>query len=221
MKDREAALPYIGFLFDLDGVLIDSENEYTRIWEKIENEFPTGIENFPKVIKGCTLSKILSDNYPTEDLRQSVACRLHELEAEMHYDYLPYAKNFLEELAERHLPCVLVTSSDNKKMAHLWQQLPELENFFEYIVTGDQVVTSKPSPEGYLLGASKINRNPKNCVVFEDSLQGVMAGNNAGAFVVGIKGTIPEEKIAPHSHILINNFSELVLDDLIHILIKR
>ena len=204
-----------GFIFYLDGVLIDSEKEYSRIWSQINHEFPSGIENLEQVIKGCTLPKILNDHYPDKNTQNLVEARLHELENRMKYDYLPNAREFLEELKRRGLPVALVTSSDNQKMEHLWEELPEIRNYFDFIVTGDLVKTSKPSPEGYLLGASKIDRKPENCVVFEDSLQGVMAGNNAGSLVVGVIGTLPRETLAPYSHILINDFKEIDLDDLI------
>ena len=205
----------IGFLFDLDGVIIDSENEYSKIWAQINREFPTGVEDLEKNIKGGTLTKILNDHYDSEETRKSVANRLHELEGGMHYEYLPHAEEFLIFLKEQRYPTVLVTSSDNEKMNHLWEQLPHLKDYFNFIITGDLVKTSKPSPEGYLLGASKIACNPKRCVVFEDSLQGVMAGQNAGALVVGVVGTLPKEKLAPYSHILINSFDEIDFEDLI------
>lgn len=211
----------IGFLFDLDGVIIDSESEYTKIWARINREFPSGVEDLEYKIKGTTLPKILSENYDSEEIRQAVALRLHQLEDQMHYEYLPFAREFLTELSQRNLPCVLVTSSDNQKMIHLHEEIPELEKFFIHIITGDLVKTSKPSPEGYLLAASKIGILPQKCVVFEDSLQGVKAGGNAGAYVAGIAGTLPAQSLAPFSHIVINNFSELNLDELILILQNR
>ncbi|MCH5234341.1 MAG: HAD family phosphatase [Muribaculaceae bacterium] len=211
----------IGFLFDLDGVIIDSESQYSKIWRQINLEFPTGVENLEQVIKGCTLSKILNDHFETEETRTKVSKRLHELEDQMHYEYLPFAREFLVELKKRNLPCVLVTSSDNQKMRHLRDEIEELTDFFDFIVTGDLVKTSKPSPEGYLLGASKLNIPPQKCVVFEDSMQGVMAGQNAGSYVVGIIGTLTEEKILPYSNIVINNFNELDLDNLIQELRNR
>lgn len=216
-----SAINNVGFLFDLDGVIIDSESEYTHIWSIINQEFPTGIENFEYKIKGSTLSKILSENYDSNEIRNLVSKRLHQLENEMHYEYLPHAKEFLTLLNKRGLPCVMVTSSDDKKMKHLWEERPELKVFFLEIITGNQVNSSKPSPEGYLLAASKINIPPRNCVIFEDSLQGVMAGKNADSFVVGITGTLPKETLAPFSHKIINSFNEIDLDSLIRILKER
>lgn len=205
----------IGFLFDLDGVLIDSEGEYSKIWAQINREFPTGIPEFEKVIKGTTLSKILNDNYPDEEIRNAVGARLHALEEKMHYEYLPHAEEFLIKSRKKGIPCALVTSSDQKKMSHLKEELPGLLNYFDYVVTGNQVKTSKPSPEGYLMAAEKINVAPENCVVFEDSLQGVMAGRNANAYVVGISGTLPAETLAPYSHIVVASLLEIDIEHLI------
>ena len=211
----------IGFLFDLDGVIIDSEKEYSKIWARINQEFPTGIPDLEQKIKGSTLSKILNDNYKSEETKAAVAKRLHELENQMRYEYLPHAQEFLKLLKSKNLPCALVTSSDNEKMEHLKDEVPDIFDYFDFIITGDLVKNSKPAPEGYLLAASKLNKDPKNCVVFEDSLQGVQAGKNAGTYVVGITGTIPQEQLMTFSHKVINNFNELDLESLIQILSER
>ena len=211
----------IGFLFDLDGVLIDSESEYSKIWSAINREFPTGVPDLEKVIKGCTLSKILNDHYPDPELQKKVSERLHFLENRMHYEYLPGACELLQYLVEEGLPRVLVTSSDNTKMQHLREEIPGLLDFFNLIVTANLVTESKPSPQGYLLGAEKIGRDSRKCAVFEDSLQGVMAGRNAGAFVVGVAGTLPAETLRPYSDIIVNSLAEVDIDGLIKILIER
>ena len=72
----------VGVLFDLDGVLIDSEREYTRIWSEIDRRYPTGVENFAIKIKGQTLPEILSNHYP-ETLHSAVIDMLNEQEQQM------------------------------------------------------------------------------------------------------------------------------------------
>lgn len=210
-----------GFLFDLDGVLIDSESEYTKIWEIVNKEYPTGISSLASRIKGCTLDKILEDHYPDLSVREKVVARLYELEKKMKYSYLPGAEVLLSELRSREIPAALVTSSNDVKMAHLDEELPEIRDFFSYIVTADQISASKPDPEGYLLAAKKIGRDICNCVVFEDSLQGVKAGKNAGAFVIGVAGTLPRDVISPYSDVVVDSLDEIDLDSLIEILEKR
>lgn len=207
-----------GFLFDLDGVLIDSEKEYSKIWSTVNSEFPTGVPDLEIRIKGCTLDKILDDYYPDENIRNKVVRRLYELEGRMHYDYLPGAKEILVRLKELDIPASLVTSSNEDKMKHLDEELPDIKSFFKFIVTADIIKKSKPDPEGYLTGAKKINSDIKNCVVFEDSLQGVKAGYASGALVIGIVGTVPREMLSPYCDIVIDSLADITVEEIIKLI---
>lgn len=204
----------IGFLFDLDGVLIDSESEYTKIWAEINDSFPTGVENFPLVIKGQTLAYILN-RYFDSNKHKDVTNMLNRLEQVMEYRMLPGARDMLEYLEKHNIPRVMVTSSNNLKMKHLWQELPELESKFSDIVTSDRISKSKPDPEGYILGASLCGAKPERCVVFEDSLQGVMAGRCAGCYVVGLKTTISQEKLSPYCDKIVDSLADIDIKNLI------
>lgn len=211
----------IACLFDLDGVLIDSERIYTKIWEAIEKQWPTGIDNFPYKIKGTTLEDILDTYFPDEHVRKNVVKELYRLEGMMVYEPLPGAMDFITTLKEKKVPIALVTSSNNLKMDHLWIDMPELKDKFDVIITGDQVHNSKPDPEGYLAAAKALGVPSVNCAVFEDSLQGVKAGHAAGSYVVGVAGTLKAEDIAPYSDIVVNSLSEVDVDSLINTLSDR
>ncbi len=204
-----------GFLFDLDGVLIDSEKEYSRIWATVNSEYPTGVADLEVKIKGCTLDKILDDYYPDMATRKNVVDRLYELEGKMHYEYLPGAYELLSALKDGNYSAAMVTSSNDDKMRHLDEELPDIRSFFNAIVTADQITKSKPNPEGYLKGAELLERDIENCVVFEDSLQGVKAGKAAGALVVGVAGTLPREVLMPYSDMVVDSLAEIDLNDLI------
>ncbi|MDE7412971.1 MAG: HAD-IA family hydrolase [Muribaculaceae bacterium] len=211
----------IGFLFDLDGVLIDSESEYTKIWAEIDRRFPTKVDNLPIIIKGMTLVDIIDKYFPIPEYREAVPRLLYELEAEMKYEWLPGARRLLEVLSEKKIPKALVTSSNMMKMRKLYLQHPYMETMFDHIVTGDQVKKSKPDPEGYLLGAGLIGRTPKKCVVFEDSLQGVKAGRSAGAYVVGVAGTLKREVLAPFSDIVVDTLENIDIESIVLALKER
>lgn len=217
MSNREN----IGFLFDLDGVIIDSEQSYSRFWKSIDHDFPTGIVDFERVIKGTTLYDILDRYFPDPEIRDEVERRCWNLEKEIVYGYEPGAENLLHELKQRQIPAILVTSSDKVKMQHLWQQLPGLRELLAGVIDAEMVTFSKPDPEGYLKGASIAGALPSRCVVFEDSLTGVMAGRAAGAYVVGLSGTLGREKVAPYSDIVLDSLKQLDLDNLIATLRKR
>jgi HAD hydrolase, family IA, variant 3 len=210
-----------GFLFDLDGVLIDSEREYSKIWAQVNNEYPTGVKSLESVIKGCTLDKILDDHYPDMEVRKKVVKRLYELEGKMKYRYLPGAHELLSQLRQRGIPAALVTSSNDVKMAHLDEELPDIRSYFNFIVTADLISKSKPDPEGYLLGASSIGCEIGKCVVFEDSLQGVKAGHNARAYVIGVAGTLPREVLEPYCDIVVDSLEEIELESLLKTLENR
>lgn len=199
----------IAFLFDLDGVLIDSESEYTKIWTEINRQFPSGYNNLASRIKGMTLDNILSTYYPDEKLKEKITSLLYKMEAEMIYKWLPGAKELIVNLKDNNISRVLVTSSDNKKMAHLREEIPELEGLFTKIVTANLITKSKPDPEGYLLGAKLVEADPANCVVFEDSMQGVKAGRNSGALVIGVAGTLQAETIEPYCDTVINTLENI------------
>ena len=210
----------VGFLFDLDGVLIDSESEYTRIWRKIDETFPTGIENFAIKIKGQTLPEILSNHYP-ESLHGKVTDLLNEMEQKMRYRMLPGAQEMLDSLSDLGIGRVLVTSSNDLKMQHLREELPSLESCFDDIVTANRISRSKPDPEGYLLGAKLLGASPRHCVVFEDSAQGVMAGRASGAYVVGLSTTLPAETLEPYTDRIVSTLAEVDLESLIKLLENR
>lgn len=210
----------IGFLFDLDGVIIDSESEYTRIWEEIEKKFPTGRENFALAIKGQTLTKILEDNFPVS-IREEVKVMLHMLEEKMKYSYCRDAEEFIRELNSRGRRIAIVTSSDNMKMAHLFTDIPELRTNVYGIIDATKVSRSKPDPEGYLRGAEMLCREIGKCAVFEDSVQGVMAGRASGAYVIGIAGTKKREDLEPYCHIVVDRLREVDIEELENLLSDR
>lgn len=210
----------IACLFDLDGVLVDSERIYTKIWEAIECQWPTGIENFAYKIKGTTLEDILERYFPDE-VRDKVIRELIRLEGMMVYAPLPGAIEFIDSLRSCDIPIALVTSSNGLKMEHLWTDMPGFKEKFDVIITGDEVKCSKPDPEGYLAAAKALGVDPQRCAVFEDSLQGVKAGKAAGAYVVGVAGTLKAEDIAPYSNTVVDAVAEVNINDLESILKSR
>lgn len=211
----------IGILFDLDGVLIDSERKYSEIWRRINEDYPTGVKNLERVIKGTTLPDILMRYFPDETIRKQVAERCVYEEANMTYELNVGAKELLEEIKRRGIPMAMVTSSDAVKMAHLWELLPDLRQYFDTIIASEQVTRSKPDPEGYLKAAHNIGVEATNCIVVEDSLQGIKAGKNAGALTIGITETMGRETIEGAADIIIDSISELNLDYSIAKLIER
>lgn len=190
-----------GALFDLDGVLIDSETEYTRIWTEIESHFPTGIPGFALRIKGTTLPDILDTYFPGAELQERVKAMLVESEERMVYRLLPGVEAFLDRLEAMDIPAAIVTSSSPAKMERVYAQLPGFRERFRAVVTSADVTHSKPHPEGYLKAAERLGLPAEACLVFEDSIAGARAGRAAGARVVTLATTLPMDKISPEGHL--------------------
>ena len=196
----------LGALFDLDGVLIDSEGIYTEFWSGIDALYPTGIYDFANVIKGCTLPYILDTYFPDQGKQQNIKQLLKQHEQSMKYCLFDGVFDFVSALKSKGIPMAIVTSSTRLKMSHMIEQLPDFAAMFADIITSEDVCHGKPDPEGYIVGAQRIGVVPEECVVFEDSINGLKAGRAAGAFVVAIATTNPRE--------ILNDYGDVVFDGL-------
>ncbi|HBI59046.1 MAG TPA: hypothetical protein DDY12_08250 [Porphyromonadaceae bacterium] len=204
-----------GVLFDLDGVLIDSEGEYSKFWAETGRKYGVPDPDFAANIKGATLTKILT-YFRAED-RDAVVQEIHDFEKQMRYPLFPGVEDFLKELKRFGIPAAVVTSSDDVKMSYLFAAHPEFKDYFSAFVTGSQVKKSKPDPEGYLTGARAIGVAPENCFVFEDSIQGLQAGLSSGAAVIGLATTNPVEKVSPLCHKVIRSFEDFTVDEMLSV----
>lgn len=199
----------IAALFDLDGVLIDSESIYTVFWNRMNELFPTGIDNFAYVIKGTTLPQILDRYFPDPKVQAELRVYLKKQEAEMVYRIFPGVERFLRALKEKGIPTAIVTSSNDAKMKVLFDSLPGFRDYFDVVVTDTDVTRSKPDPQGYVLAAERLGVPSEHCVVFEDSRAGLEAGRRAGGKVVAVATTLTHEDIAGCGDIVIDSFEEL------------
>lgn len=201
---------YKAALFDLDGVLIDSETLYTQFWDRVGKSHHLPSPTFALDIKGTTLNDILTTYFPEPEVRRDVDRMLHEFENEIVYPIFPGALEYVDSLRAKGLKAVIVTSSDNKKMDFLFRQHPDFARHFDAIVTAADVTRSKPDPQPYLIGAEKAGVAPQECIVFEDSFQGLEAGRRAGAYVVGLATTNTAEKLAGHADKIVNALADLL-----------
>ena len=103
----------------------------------------------------------------------------------------------------------IVTSSNKDKMEAVSKVHPELNDYFDAIFTSEDFERSKPDPDCYLKGASHFGVDSADCVVFEDSFNGLKAGRAANMRVVGLATTNAAADIKPYADIVINDFTEL------------
>lgn len=205
------SLPEVNvYLFDLDGVVIDTEGQYQRFWGSIGREFLPEIPDFATRIKGSTLVAI-HDNYFAHDaaLREEIDRRLIEFEDQMVYELFDGAEDFIRDATSRGIRCAIVTSSNQKKMESLAQQLPHLTSIFDHVFTAEDAGRGKPFPDCYIRAAHHYCLEASECVVFEDSVNGLKAARASGAFVVGLTTTHPRDLVEQYADVVTDSLKSL------------
>lgn len=205
MKTFKAAL------FDLDGTLIDTEGQYSIIWNKIGRTFRPDIDHLELQIKGTTLTQIL-DRYFPRDTWEQVKEMIDTYESTMQYRFFPGALDFIADIRRHGVKCAIVTSSDKKKMAHLRRQIPEFDQLFDIVLTAEDFAKSKPDPDCYLRAAAAFNMPLSDCIVFEDAFNGLEAGMASGIFTVGLPTYNPADAIRSKCHYVLSSYESLTYE---------
>ncbi len=209
----------IAALFDLDGVVLDTESQYTIFWDR-QGEKYLNRQGFCATIKGQTLTQIYEGHFSGElaQYQPQITADLNRFEAEMQYQYIAGAQEFIQDLRAHGVKIAVVTSSNDEKMAHVYKAHPDFKSQFDAILTGDMFEQSKPHPDCFLKGMKLFETTPENSVVFEDSFHGLQAGRSSGAFVVGLATTNSREAIADKASLVIDNFQNMTYNRLIELL---
>ncbi|MBQ7422720.1 MAG: HAD family phosphatase [Prevotella sp.] len=204
-------------LFDLDGVVFDTEPQYTVFWGQICREYHPEKPGLEHQIKGQTLLQIYDGYFnDVKEDQPAITRRLNEFELNMAFNYIPGFESFVRDLRKHGVKTAVVTSSNREKMESVYRQHPEFKAMFDAILTSEDFAESKPSPDCYLKGAARFGIRPESCIVFEDSFNGLKSGQASGAFVVGLSTTNPEAQIKPFSNLVVSDFKALDYQKLSH-----
>ena len=202
-------------LFDLDGVIIDTESQYSLFWGSIGRQYRPDVPDFAERIKGTTLESIYTHWFAhLRDEQPEITQRLTEFEQQMQYTYIEAVCSFIKSLREAGIKTAIVTASNEAKMRSVLRVHPEFPTLFDRILTSKDYAAGKPAPDCYIEGAKAFGARPEECVVFEDSINGLRAGRDSGAFVVALTTTNPYEAVAPLAHMVVADFERLTLDDI-------
>lgn len=206
-----------GFIFDLDGVIVDTAKYHYLAWKELANQLGINFtEEHNELLKGVSRVKSL------EILLNVGAVTLTDAEKEKYMEeknsrYLAYVakmdaseilpgiKELLLFLKENDIPFSLGSASKN---ARVILEGVHLLSFFTAIVDGNDVSKAKPNPEVFLIAAEKLNLKPENCIVIEDAAAGIEAANRANMLSVGIG----EEEMLGAADVLLSSTSKLTVD---------
>ncbi len=201
-------MPIKAALFDLDGVVFDTEPQYTIFWGEQCREFHPEHPGLEQEIKGQTLVQIY-DKWFSGSLAEKqdvISERLNQYERQMAYEYIAGFVDFVERLHQQGVKTAVVTSSNLAKMEIGYEKHPEFKTLFDAILTSEDFEYSKPDPDCYLKAAKKLDAEVDSSVVFEDSFNGLKSGRAAQMRVVGLATTNTAEAIRPFCDEVISNY---------------
>ena len=205
------------FIFDLDGVIVDTAKYHYLAWKELANKlgFDFTVEQ-NELLKGVSrvrsleilldIGKVhLEEDQKTELLKEKNEQYLEYIAKMDHSEILPGIDDLLHYLKQNKIPFSLGSASKN---ARLILEILNLIDLFDAIVDGNDVSTAKPDPEVFLIAAEKIGMNAQDCIVIEDAQAGIQAANSAGMMSIGIG----DSKVLHEANVVLDNTGELTLD---------
>jgi HAD superfamily hydrolase (TIGR01509 family) len=187
--------PFRAVIFDLDGVLADSEPRWNEIDAKLLAEYGVTYRGeFHRNVLGVSYRLAVEFYKKTFDLSvptDEVMRRRGEIAADFftnRIEAFPSTKPVLQELRQMNLHLAVATSSVSAS-AHPFLARHGLAVFFEVVVTGEEVEHGKPHPDIYLRAAKKLGIGADSCLVIEDALSGIAAAKAAKMRVAAIPDT--------------------------------
>lgn len=220
---RSNPRPPTALIFDMDGVLVDSNPFHLEKWVELlsRHGIPFDRERLRAQVLGQRNDVALRLFFGTKLSRDERRRMSEELEARFREAFRPHARPLpglvalLEECRRAGIPMAVASSAMRKNVEFVVQTL-ELAPCFRVLVNGDEVSRPKPDPEIYLAAAERLGAKPMHAVAFEDSFIGIAAAKRAGMKCVAIASTFPFERLRDEAGAdwVVRSFEEITLERL-------
>jgi len=206
-------------IWDMDGVIADTAPYHFKAWQKIfqkrgvnftQDDFTHYFGQRNDTIIRNTLGGQISQS--EVDAIANEKERTYRKFVKQNIKPLPGAIKLIRSLGEHGFKIALASSAPIENIRLVTQGLG-IENCFQAIVTGRDVIEGKPSPQGFLLAAQKLGVEPKNCVVIEDAIAGVTASKRAGMHCIAVTNTHPRESLR-EADLIVDTLEAVSLNDL-------
>lgn len=200
-------------IFDMNGVISNDEKLHKKAYQQVLSKYDVDLndEKYEEQFMGSpnmqNFKKIV-DEYNMSVSPQQLNDEKSELYMELAQQELEPVKGVIEAVEKFSKKYILgLVSSSYAKEVEMVLNKFAIKKYFSALVTADDVSKGKPDPEPYLLVAEKLNIKPENCVVFEDSLNGIKAAKTAGMKVISLSTTYSWEDLSNSSaDMIIDNF---------------
>jgi HAD superfamily hydrolase (TIGR01509 family) len=215
MESKGSMTAEKGIIFDMDGVIVDSELH----WKVVETAFlssllPAWGDSDQSQIIGLSMDHLYSllvKDYDLQQSREQFLALYNEMANDVYLlrsALLPGVRELLVHLHHKSIPVALASSSPMRWIRLVLDRF-HLQEFFRVVVSADDLQgEGKPSPAIYLLTASQLGVIPPQCIVIEDSRNGVLSAKRAQMYCVGLRNGFNEEQDLSQADLIIHNFSE-------------
>lgn len=203
-------------IFDMDGVLINTEPQYENFWRLAAKKYNIYFEGFEKQIRGMTVKRLFEEQFSSigEFEKEHLLNEFKAFENAMSFPEIMGISALLPHLKQTKIKLGLVTSSDLEKLTRVSAQ-KNYNLYFNVIITANDVENGKPAPDCYLMAAEKLGVKPGNCIVFEDSFAGISATKSAGMVVVGVSSSHSKVELLRECENVIADFQNINLQNIV------
>lgn len=194
-----------GAIFDMDGLMIDTEKLYLRFWKQVaadfgydmKDEHVFAIRSLARKFSIPKLKGFFGEEFPTEEVR---ARRTELINAHIDEHGIELKKGLFELLdyLKAHDVRLAVATATQRERTMLYLDKIGASDRFDAVICGDMVVNGKPEPEIYLTASAELGLAPEQCAAFEDSPNGIKSAYAAGCHAIMIPDMTPlDEEITP------------------------
>ena len=207
-----------GAIFDMDGVLIDTEKLYLRFWKEAAAEFGYdmrdehvfAVRSMARKYSIPKLKSMLGEDFPTEEVRSRRTELMNDFISKSGIETKKGLFRLLNHLRESGIKIAVATATQRERTLSYLSRIGALE-FFDAVICGDMVTAGKPAPDIYLTAAAELGLPPEECAAFEDSPNGLMAAHSAGCYTVMVPDlTQPDDEVSPYIDNVIEDLGEAV-----------
>ena len=209
-------MQYKGAIFDMDGLLFDTERVFQETWHEIAGENNVVLDkSFLKTVTGTSgerLCRVIEEFYHISDGKPLVDDCTERVRKKLSVN-VPIKEGTFEilEYFKRNNIKMAVASSSRIEQIESNLKISGIKDYFDAVVSGTEVSHGKPAPDIFLYAAERIGCKPEECFVFEDSENGIKAGHAAGCMTVMVPDLMEASpEIRPYCYKVCSSLLEFV-----------
>lgn len=194
-----------GAVFDMDGLLIDTEKLYLKYWKQaaadfgyiMEDKHVFAIRSLARKFSVPKLKDFFGENFPTEEIRTRRTELINAHIEKYGVELKKGVSELFDYLKNNNIKLAVATATQHER-TFLYLNKINLLNYFDAVICGDMVTNGKPEPDIYLTATAELGFAPNQCVAFEDSPNGIKSAYSAGCHAIMIPDmTPPDSEIMP------------------------